>query len=207
MSGIKEIFIIRHGETDYNKQGIIQGKGVNPPLNDKGRKQAQLFFDHYQNEKFEFIYTSTLQRTHETVHPFTSRGIPWEQHEELDEICWGVHEGQKVDSHFRQEYQRLLEEWRKGNIDAKTEEGESPKELQEKQQRFIDYLRAQPYNKVLICMHGRAMRIFLSTLLNQSLGEMDQYPHHNVCLYKLKDDGKTFTIELFNDLNHLNGAH
>ena len=47
MNGTKEIFIIRHGETDYNLQGIIQGKGVNPSLNDKGRKQAQLFFDHY----------------------------------------------------------------------------------------------------------------------------------------------------------------
>jgi probable phosphoglycerate mutase len=90
---------------------------------------------------------------------------------------------------------------------VKTEKGESPLELQQKQQKFIQYLRQQPYSKVLICMHGRAMRIILCTLLKKPLQQMDEFPHHNVCLYKVKDDGNDFSIELFNDLNHLNGAH
>ena len=32
---MKEIYIIRHGETDFNKQGIVQGRGVNSDLNEK----------------------------------------------------------------------------------------------------------------------------------------------------------------------------
>lgn len=204
---MKELFIIRHGETDFNKQGIIQGRGVNPPLNSKGRLQSQLFFNQYEKENFEFIFTSTLLRTHETVLPFTAKGIPWEQRSELDEICWGIHEGQKVNSVFQNEYRRLIEDWCCGNLDAKIPEGESPNEIQQKQIKFIKELVQTDYSKILICMHGRAMRIFLSTLLNKSLQKMDEFPHQNVCLYKLIYDGTDFTTELFNDLNHLDAAH
>lgn len=204
---MKELFIIRHGETDFNKQGIIQGSGVNPPLNEKGRLQSQLFFQHYEKENFDFIFTSELQRTHETVLPFTGKGIPWEQRSELNEICWGIYEGKRTNSIFRHEYQHLMESWQNGKLDEKTEGGESPNEVQQKQKRFIAELEQNPDNKILICMHGRAMRIFLSTLLNKPLHQMDEFPHHNVCVYKLLYNKKSFTIELFNNLNHLNGAN
>jgi broad specificity phosphatase PhoE len=62
----KEIFIIRHGETDFNQLGIVQGKGVNSSINAKGMQQAQAFFEAYRNENFEKIYISQLQRTAQT---------------------------------------------------------------------------------------------------------------------------------------------
>ena len=48
----KEIYIIRHGETDYNRQGIVQGQGVDTSLNDLGRRQASAFFEHYRHIDF-----------------------------------------------------------------------------------------------------------------------------------------------------------
>jgi broad specificity phosphatase PhoE len=44
----KELYIIRHGETDLNKQGIVQGRGINSDLNDTGRAQAAAFFKMYK---------------------------------------------------------------------------------------------------------------------------------------------------------------
>lgn len=181
----------------------MQGRGVNPPLNELGRKQAQLFFNKYQHETFEIIYTSSLLRSQESVKGFIEKGIPWEAHGELDEISWGIFEGQPASHNFRMEYRNLLEEWKSGNLNAKAERGESPIEVSERQNKFIRYMLAKTEEKILICMHGRAMRIFLPTLLNQDLKMMEDYPHHNLTLYKLIFDGNHFAIELFNNMDHL----
>lgn len=200
---LREFYIIRHGETDLNKQGIVQGRGVDPPLNDLGRKQALLFYKYYQNEPFEIIYTSTLRRAYETVAPFIEKGIPWEKHPELDEISWGIFEGQPVTPEFKLLYKKLQQDWKNGHLDEKAEGGESPLEVSARQKRFIEYLLSKPEKKNLICMHGRAMRMFLAVLLNEDLRMMDNYPHHNLTLYKLIFDGHRFAITLFNNMDHL----
>ena len=82
----KEVFIIRHGQTDLNKDHIVQGSGVDSSLNAYGRKQAAAFYKLYKNQAFEVVLTSALKRTHETVAPFLERGLPWEQHPSINEI-------------------------------------------------------------------------------------------------------------------------
>lgn len=200
---LKELFIIRHGETELNKQGIVQGRGVNPPLNDAGKIQSELFFNYYCEEPFEMIYTSSLRRTHESVAKFIEKGIPWEQHAELDEISWGIFEGKPATPEFKDEYRNLLVNWKKGRLNRKAPGGESPLDVSTRQKVFIQYLLSKPEEKILICMHGRAMRIFIPTLLNEDLRTMEEYPHHNLTLYKLIFDGRRFAISIFNNMNHL----
>lgn len=199
----KEIFIIRHGETDFNLQGIVQGRGVNPSLNTTGKRQAQLFFNRYQDESFEVIYTSTLRRTHESVEAFISKGIKWEQSAALDEISWGIFEGKHATLDFKALYRKLIDGWNMGDLDLKAPGGESPIEVQQRQSLFLNSMLQQPQQKILICMHGRAMRIFLPTMLQKSLLTMDEFPHHNLTLYKLNFAQERFTVELFNNLDHL----
>lgn len=199
----KEIYIIRHGETDFNQLGIVQGKGVNSSINQLGRAQAMLFFERYKTIGFEKIYTSSLKRTHQTVAPFIEMGIPVEHHTGLDEISWGIHEGKQDPESFK-EFYRVLHEWKQGNVSLSIENGESPLVVQNRQLAFLAELRRSTEQKVLICSHGRAIRILLCTMLDEPLHKMDTFPHQNVSLYKLLFDGKGFTIELFNDITHLN---
>lgn len=199
----KELFIIRHGETDYNLQGIVQGRGVDPSLNETGRWQAQSFFNCYQSENFDIIYTSTLRRTHETVNGFLLKGIKWQQSPDLDEISWGIFEGQLATHNFKKLYRDLINSWNNGHLDKKAPDGESPVEVQYRQTRFLHMFKHQPYQKILICMHGRAMRILLPTMLQKPLQTMNEYPHHNLSLYKLTYHQEEFKLELFNSLGHL----
>jgi len=199
----KELFIIRHGETDLNKQGIVQGRGVDPPLNELGRKQALQFYNYYRNEGFEIIYTSTLRRSYETVEPFIKNGIPSEKHAELDEVSWGIWEGKPVTPEFKTLYKKLQDDWKAGHLEEKVEGGESPLEVSGRQKQFIQYLLTKPEKKILICMHGRAMRMFLTNLMNEDLSTMDKYPHRNLTLYKVIFDGTRFSIALFNNTDHL----
>ncbi len=58
----KKIYIVRHGQTNFNLQGIVQGSGVDSSLNAMGRAQAAAFFKAYQSVAFDKIYTSTLKK-------------------------------------------------------------------------------------------------------------------------------------------------
>jgi broad specificity phosphatase PhoE len=89
----KELYFIRHGETEYNALGMVQGRGIDADLNDIGRKQAEAFYQYYKNLPFDKLYTSTLKRTHQTVKRFIDSGLAWEQLSGLDELAWGELEG------------------------------------------------------------------------------------------------------------------
>jgi probable phosphoglycerate mutase len=200
----KELYIIRHGQTDHNLKGIVQGKGVNLPLNELGQRQAQAFFEAYKDVPFDGMYTSTLLRAQQTIYPFRDLGLSYEIFPELDEISWGEMEGTYTVMENSDVFKTLIDDWRAGNIDAKPPGGESPRELQDRQKRFINHILHTPDRNILISMHGRAIRSMLCTLTDTPLSRMEEFPHVNLTLYKvnLLSDG-TFEIEKFNDQEHL----
>lgn len=200
----KHIYLIRHGETEYNRLGVVQGCGVDTDLNEKGRRQARLFYHKYKDVPFQKIYTSTLKRTIQTVKPFIEDGIPVEHYAGLNEISWGEKDGKIVNSDDKGVYMKMTKAWKEGDYTACIDGGESPLDVQNRQKPVIDLiLSRKEESPVLICMHGRAIRILLATLLEGSLVNMDAYEHHNVCLYHLVWNGKGFEVVKENDVKHL----
>lgn len=200
----KEIYIIRHGETDLNKQGIVQGRGINSDLNDTGRAQAAAFYEAYKNIPFDKVYTSELKRTHQTVKGFIDAGTPWEQLGGLDELAWGIWEGKPNDEHAITAFKGLMEAWEAGDYDAHFEGGESPNDVVRRQQEALSVIKGAANEKtVLVCMHGRAMRLFLCLLTNKPISEMTAFPHQNTTLYKVELSAGQFVITEFNNTNHL----
>lgn len=201
--GDMEIYLIRHGETDYNLQGIVQGSSVNTSLNQTGKTQAQKFFEAYQNTHFDKVYTSTLNRAIESVQGFINKGISWEKHDALNEINWGNSDGQKVNIKEHAEYMNTLKLWQNGEYHMRMPGGESPLDVKNRQTQFLNLLQNVPLQRVLICMHGRAMRIFLCNLLNLNLNQMEGFEHSNLCLYTLKREDSKFKIIKPNCTLHL----
>jgi len=202
----KTIYLIRHGETDYNRRGVVQGSGIDAELNALGHAQAQAFFEAYQHIEFDRIYTSKLVRTVQTVRGFLEKGLPHEAYEGLNEISWGVREGRTPNSMDNDYYRWLIESWQKGETNLQAEGGESPEDVQARQIPVMDVILSRPEEKtVLIAMHGRAMRVLLTTIFERPLHQMDDFMHNNLCLYLLKYDYKTarFWLERENDISHL----
>ncbi|UOG73606.1 histidine phosphatase family protein [Hymenobacter tibetensis] len=201
---VKKIYLVRHGQTDFNVQNIVQGSGVDSDLNEKGRQQAEQFFAAYRHLPFDKVYTSVLRRTHQSVRGFLELGLPHEQHAALNEISWGVREGTRITPEEDAEYQGVLDQWNRGETFARLTGGESPDEVAARQRPFIELLKSRPEEEnVLICMHGRAMRVLLCQLLNYPLTRMDSFEHRNLCLYKLHYTGSMFTVRNFLDVTHL----
>lgn len=201
---MKKIFLIRHGETDYNRTGIVQGSGVNSALNENGYRQADLFYQMYMNYPFEKIYTSSLKRTIQSVEKFIERGIPHEILPGLNEISWGRSEGIKFSPETNRIYEEIIESWKQGNIHLKLDGGESPVEVKSRQETAIKHiLNNEKEKSVLVCMHGRAMKILLAWITGHSVADMDLFEHVNLSLYILHYNGKGFEIQTNNDTRHL----
>ena len=201
---MKQIYIIRHGETALNKLGIVQGRGIDSDLNETGVVQAEAFFNHYKDVKFDKIYTSSLKRTHQTVNNFIESGISWQALKGFDELAWGIWEGQPSSAESISAFRDMMENWQSGNYDAKFDGGESPNEVQFRMKEAMQIVQSNTSEKcILICMHGRAMRLLLCFLLGKPLSEMGDFPHQNTTLYKLNYSDEKFDLIDFNNIDHL----
>jgi len=199
----KKIYLVRHGQTDFNLQNIVQGSGVDTSLNETGRAQAAAFFETYKHVPFDKVYTSVLKRSQESVKSFLELGIPTEALAGLNEISWGTKEGHKITPEEDEYYHYMLKQWQLGNTSARIENGESPEDVVRRMKPAMDYILSKPEEQtILICMHGRAIRILLCYLLNYPLKSMDMFEHRNLCLYLLNYSGNMFTVERY-DTDHL----
>ena len=137
------LLLVRHGETDWNADGRLQGQ-TDRPLSDYGRRQARKLAGELEGEELEAIYSSDLARARETAEIVGERlGLPVELDPELREKDWGTWEGLTAVERDRVEFV-----------------GES---TQAHQERILGALRRiaerHPRDcRVLVVTHGGSMR-------------------------------------------------
>lgn len=87
------LLLVRHGETDWNADGRLQGQ-TDRPLSDFGRRQARQLADELADEELEAIYSSDLSRARETAEIVAERlELPVVLDPDLREKDWGTWEG------------------------------------------------------------------------------------------------------------------
>ena len=87
------LLLVRHGETDWNAEGRLQGH-TDRPLSDYGRRQAQELAGELEDEELKAIYSSDLVRARGTAEIVGERlGLPVVLDPDLREKNWGTWEG------------------------------------------------------------------------------------------------------------------
>ena len=87
------LLLVRHGETDWNAAGRLQGH-TDTPLNDYGRRQARALADRLAGERLDALYASDLSRARETAEILGAQlGLSVELDPDLREKSWGTWEG------------------------------------------------------------------------------------------------------------------
>jgi probable phosphoglycerate mutase len=116
----------------------------------------------------------------------------------------GVDEGISLKDSQSKYYYEVIEAWKNGNIDLQIKGGESPIDVSTRLKKIIAIILSRKEEEsILICTHGRILRILLCMLLNYDLKYMDLFIHQNVCLYTLIHTGSFFKLEQFCDIDHL----
>ncbi len=199
----KEIYIIRHGRTEYNKLGIWQGSGVDAPLDTEGIEQSQAFYRTYKDVFFDLIVHSPLLRASQTITPFKNKGIRTITKPEIREISWGVYEGKPHTEQSKKDFQNMVGEWSKGNYHVSLPGGESALDLYRRIFDFVKWLKSAEAHRVLICSHGRAIRALICVMKGEHMNEMEKYEHANTGLFKAIQHGDQFAFEFLNNTDHL----
>lgn len=195
------LYIVRHGETEWNVKGLVQGHS-DVPLNKTGKKQSEQLAKILRRVKFACAFSSDLLRSKQTAKIILlKRKIAVQTTKVLRERYFGRFEGKKWSED--KEYQNLINDFlklsQKERYKRKTyEDTESDEELIN---RFIPFLRevavAYPEKNVLVVTHGGVMGAFLNHLgVRIEPGSISNAAYFNVLC-----DGVDFFIKETSGIN------
>lgn len=199
------ILLIRHGETEFNRNHRFQGR-IDVPLNQEGVDQAQALARALQNESLAAIYSSPLRRAVETArlvksfHPST----PFFEEPGLIEMDLGEFDGIEG-QRWAENYPDFRKRWLESPANLRMPGGES---LQDLQKRVVDTLERitlnySPEDTLLISSHNFVNRTILCHALGKSLDSFRELRQGNAALNILYKEGREMRVEVINDQSHL----
>lgn len=167
------LYLMRHGQTDWNASQLVQG-WKDTPLNQTGINQVHAAAKKLKNEKIEVIYSSDLKRSKKSADILSvAFDIPVHYTKRLREMNFGQAEGVKktdLNVKFSYTYQAFNDLKNPERYDVSYPNGETIGEVQQRFMKFLSKLsETTPPKKVLIVTHGMLVRIFTEMCLKKSI--------------------------------------
>lgn len=201
------LYFVRHGETEYNRRSIVQGRGIDSHLNAHGRRQAEALANRLTEVPIDAIYASPMRRTRQTtaIVARPHNGVSIQYLSDLEEMAWGVYEGEPPSPERDRTLDAIKQRWRNGAFDEPIEGGESVHDVETRARRAVDRIMNERSGQtVLVVTHGRFLRIALASLLDgYGLQHMHKIPHSNTAVNRVVHRGECFTADLLNCTVHL----
>ncbi|MDM0020628.1 histidine phosphatase family protein [Variovorax saccharolyticus] len=207
MPTITELILIRHGETDWNRELRFQGH-IDVPLNDMGHEQARRLGLRLAGEPVQQLISSDLMRAQQTAAP-AARQLELEilTMAALREQHFGVVEGMRADE-IQTLHPRAWEDWLQFREDHAMPEGESPRQFHA---RIIEALgriaTAHAGQKLLVVTHGGVLDMVWRTARGLGLNgpRQSDIPNAGFNRIRIADAAQPEQIEIVDwaDIRHL----
>ena len=190
--GDSRIFLIRHGETNWNKEGRFQGQ-IDIPLNENGKDQARKTFEYLRNISFNKAFSSSMDRPYETAQIIlqNNKDLKIQKIDALVEISHGLWEG-KLEEEIREKWPVLLKNWHDKPEEVIMPEGESIKDVSKRSVEAFDKIcLSQKDNDLsLLVAHDAVNKTLICNILGIN--------YSNIWMIKQGNGGITI-IDVFND--------
>lgn len=170
-----EVFLIRHGETDWNRERRYQGQ-LDVPLNNNGILQARKMAEQMSQHQLEQIYSSDLGRAYQTAEILAAAAeTPLQPDERLREIHQGDWQGLRLQE-IQDRYPQQLQTFHDYPAGPTPTGGESITAVQKRMlAAFNTYMRAHPRGAFALISHGLAIATLRVYLEGQSLDQVWNY--------------------------------
>lgn len=198
------IFLIRHGETEWNKIGRLQGNS-DVKLSPEGINQAKLLAERAPFKKVDAIYSSDLSRAFDTAKILSAKFnvMPVKTTNKLREMSFGDWEGKDL-KEFTAQAPGNFEDFFIKPDKVHPPNGETFLECQARVMNALDEIIVEHENQsVIIVSHGAAIRLILCAALGMPIRKMWAIGQSNMALNILRVDDGNFTVELVNSTMHL----
>ena len=200
------IILVRHGETDWNATGRIQGHS-DTPLNAVGRTQAQCVARHLASEPVRALYSSDLARACETATIIgQTLGLTVVTSRRLRERQYGTWEGLTA-ADIQARYPEQFAEWRARSTDFAPPQGETRAQLLARALTELQPIAGRHVGEVVaVVTHGGFCYVLINHILGSVDGDSREFTFGNTSIHKLEVTGNRWSVLSMNETAHLHVA-
>jgi broad specificity phosphatase PhoE len=197
--------LVRHGESEGNLAGTLQGSRLDLRLSGRGRRQAEALAIRLADEPVDLVVSSPMSRAKETAEILAApHGIGVVADPDLVEFDWGTLTGLPFDDLMEKRVAELRERWHAGETDLAAPGGESPRRAAERVTRALHRIAARAPSSPVLVAHGRINRVLMTVLLGRDVSRMDEVRQRNGCVssfeWELDRAGSSLLLD---DVAHL----
>ena len=198
--------VVRHGETQWNVEARVQGKG-NSPLTAVGLAQAEAIAERLAAERFDVLVASDLGRAMQTAQAIARRcGHAVVPDPRLRERDFGAGEGmtyEEIDRAWPDVFTRS----RETDPDAAVPGGETRRQFHERvRDAFAALAREHEGKRVAVVAHGGVLAALYRLIHDIPVGKPHVVPIANASYNAVAFDADAWAIEAWDDVDHLPGA-
>jgi broad specificity phosphatase PhoE len=200
-----KLYLIRHGETDWNAEGRIQGHS-DVELNERGLEQARRLAARMPEEgPFDAIYASPLRRAFRTAELIgQSLGLPVIGDARLLERSLGMLEGLTMND-IKEKFPEVHHAWHEGGTRPHIPGEETREAFVRRTSEFIHDVRVKHHEgRVLAVTHGGTINMLLMTGLNLDVERPLPFHIDNASINIVQWGERGARLRLLNDTCHLN---
>jgi probable phosphoglycerate mutase len=197
------IIVVRHGETEWNKQHIFQGQ-LDSPLSQLGLKQAEAAAVALADENINIIYASDLGRAVQTANIISApHNLEVLTDKRLRERHLGVFQGLNKNE-MLERFSNDVNHYRSGDPDHVIPEGESSRQRYERSTTCLQELAENHAGEtILIVTHGGVLRGFLEMVLNLPMNGKRRFSLYNASIARLSLLNKHWMLNSWGETWHL----
>ena len=196
------LYLVRHGQTAANVNGVIQGQ-TDVPLDETGIMQATRVGARLKNVHFDTIYSSDLSRTMFTAREIANgrKIIPTPELREWHLGHWQSKSLEQIKIDYPEEYRKFSSD----AADCTIMDGESSAEIQQRAANFLQFTaKKHPGETVLAVSHGGLIVKMLKHVLGQSrFLKRPRVDNTAIAVFKAFDGGQSWQLVKWNDTAHL----
>jgi len=184
------LWIVRHGETEYNAEDRWQGARTDLPLNDRGRAQAEAVAARLVDRNFAALYTSPMIRARQTAEAVAERtGLEPIEIEALREADHGHWEGKTKDE-ILADWPTAWKAFEADPMGVRRPGGESYGDTAGRVWPALEAIAARHTGQdVVVVTHGGPLRLVLSEALDLPLTRRDEFGTGNASLFVVAREG------------------
>jgi probable phosphoglycerate mutase len=199
------LYLIRHAETAYNREGRVQGH-IESSLSRLGSQQAKRIGERLGYIDFVAAYSSPSKRAVQTSRLAFGRDIEVETREGLREIRLGKWEGQKA-SVLRRRYPRDVYLWFHEPSAVRIPGAETIGQFRRRVVREVNRIRKEhPAGETAIVTHGGVICAYLTAVLGMKLDDLWRFKIRNASVTRVLFPHDRARIDLLGDIHHLDGV-
>lgn len=198
-----KVLLVRHGETDWNLEQRFQGVS-DIPLCERGRAQAASLREHLDGERFDVVFSSPLQRAHETAEILS--GMPRARIEtipEIQEMNQGELEGLTWKELLAQ-HPEIISQWMSEPVDLRIPGGETIREVASRVAAGLRAIRERAHGRrVLVVSHNLAISAGLALLLSEEPSQFRRYRQEPCAINRIDWHEEPLKLHVCNDYSFL----